>query len=124
MYCKKCGGKIESYASNCPFCGEPIVANSVEATYTSSSQNEKGQHRTIGQWIITYIVSGLPLIGLIMLFVWAFGDKTRENPTFRNWAKAQLLVMVIVSIISIVLVISILPIMFELMEELTSLPVQ
>lgn len=40
-------------------------------------------------WFITILIAAIPLIGLIMLFVWAFGDNT--NPTKANWAKATLL---------------------------------
>lgn len=124
MYCKKCGGKIESYASNCPFCGEPIAHNSVEATYTSTSNSQNGEHKSIGSWILTYIVTCIPFIGFIMLFVWAFGDKTRQNPTFRNWAKSQLLIMVLAMVLSTIMLITILPIALEALEELAALPIQ
>ena len=51
---------------------------------------------TIGDWIITLIITYIPLIGFIMLFVWAFGDGT--HPSKKTWAQA-LLIMVAVSII-------------------------
>lgn len=124
MYCKKCGGKIESYASHCPFCGEAIVGNSVEATYTTSIHTQSGVHKSIGGWVLTYFISALPLVGLVMLFVWAFGEKTKNNLTFRNWAKAQLLIMVIVTVLSTIMMVSLLPIMFELLEELSTMPIQ
>ncbi len=50
---------------------------------------------TIGDWIITFIITYIPLVGLIMLFVWAFGDGT--HPSKKSWAQA-LLIMVAVSI--------------------------
>ena len=101
MYCKKCGGKVDSYASHCPFCGEPVANNGVEATYRTSDGGD-GSYKSIGSWIATYIIMCLPLIGFIMLFVWAFGKKTLANRTFRNWARALLLVQVIVYVVSIV----------------------
>ena len=51
---------------------------------------------TIGDWIITLIITYIPLIGFIMLFVWAFGDGT--HPSKKSWAQA-LLIMVAISII-------------------------
>lgn len=39
-------------------------------------------------WIVTLLITFIPLVGLIMLFVWGFG--TDENPNKRNWAKAML----------------------------------
>ena len=40
-------------------------------------------------WVITLLISFIPLVGFIMLFVWAFGSS--ENPNKANWAKATLI---------------------------------
>jgi uncharacterized membrane protein YdbT with pleckstrin-like domain len=48
---------------------------------------------SLQDWIITLLISFIPLVGFIMLFVWAFGSG--ENPNKANWAKATLLWMVI-----------------------------
>ena len=40
-------------------------------------------------WMITLLISFLPLVGFVMLFVWAFGSN--ENPNKANWAKAALI---------------------------------
>jgi uncharacterized membrane protein YqjE len=40
-------------------------------------------------WFITLLVAAIPLVGIIMLFVWAFGSSTNLNKS--NWAKALLL---------------------------------
>lgn len=40
-------------------------------------------------WMITLLIFSLPLIGFVMLFVWAFGSN--ENPNKANWAKAALI---------------------------------
>ena len=42
----------------------------------------------------------IPLVNLIMLFVWAFGSGTSESKA--NWAKASLIFMLIGIIISII----------------------
>lgn len=44
---------------------------------------------SIGEWMITLLITALPLIGLIMLFVWAFGDGT--NLSKKNWAISMLI---------------------------------
>lgn len=44
---------------------------------------------SIGDWIITMILMIIPLINLIMLFVWAFGSGTPVSKA--NWAKATLI---------------------------------
>jgi hypothetical protein len=54
---------------------------------------------SVKDWAITIFISGLPLIGLVMLFVWAFSDST--NLTKKNWAKGYLLIMLIFLIIGL-----------------------
>ena len=44
---------------------------------------------TIGDWFLTILITAIPIVGLIMLFVWAFGDSAAESKA--NWAKATLL---------------------------------
>lgn len=41
------------------------------------------------EWIITILITAIPLVGFIMLFVWGFGGNTNQNKA--NWAKATLL---------------------------------
>lgn len=40
-------------------------------------------------WIIALLILSIPLVGFIMLFVWAFGSG--ENPNKQNFAKAALI---------------------------------
>ncbi len=51
-------------------------------------------------WLITLIIAALPLVGFIMLFVWAFGSDTNENKA--NWAKATLILYAILIAISMI----------------------
>lgn len=44
-------------------------------------------------WMITLLISAIPMVGFVMLFVWAFGSN--ENPNRANWAKAALIWMAI-----------------------------
>jgi Na+/phosphate symporter len=59
---------------------------------------------TIGDWLITFLIQCIPLVGFIMMFVWAFGDGT--NPSKKAWAQASLifaLIMVVIVIIFFIL---------------------
>ncbi len=49
-------------------------------------------------WLITLIITAIPIIGFIMLFVWAFSGGTNVNKA--NWAKAALLLMAILIALS------------------------
>lgn len=54
-------------------------------------------------WLITLIIAAIPVVGFIMLFVWAFSSDTNVNKA--NWAKAALLVIAISFALGIVLTI-------------------
>ena len=55
---------------------------------------------SIGDWIITFIITYIPLVGFIMLFVWAFGDGS--HPSKKSWAQATLIMFVIGIILMII----------------------
>ena len=40
-------------------------------------------------WVITILISAIPVVNIIMFIIWAFSDTT--NPNKRNWAKASLI---------------------------------
>ncbi|MBN8481148.1 MAG: hypothetical protein J0L88_06100 [Xanthomonadales bacterium] len=48
---------------------------------------------SLGDWLITLIVASIPIVGFIMLLVWAFSSST--NPNKANFCKAYLIIMVI-----------------------------
>lgn len=56
---------------------------------------------SLGNWMLTLLLTFIPLVNLIMLLVWAFSSST--PPSKANWAKAALLWMVIFFAISILL---------------------
>ena len=60
--------------------------------------SENNQVLSVKDWAITIFITGLPLIGLIMLFVWAFSDATNINK--KNWAKGNLVIMLIFFLIA------------------------
>lgn len=53
---------------------------------------------TVGEWFITMLLMIIPLVNIIILFVWAFGSNIKMSKS--NWAKAQLIWMAIVFVIS------------------------
>lgn len=61
-------------------------------------------HETIktSDWFLTMLITAIPIVGFIMLFVWAFGGGT--NPCKANWAKASLL-WVLIGIVLVVLLV-------------------
>ena len=62
-----------------------------------SDNSVSSQTVSMGEWIVTMILSSIPLVGLIMILVWAFGGGAK--PSKKNYARA----MIIMAIIGIVL---------------------
>ncbi len=54
------------------------------------------------EWALTIFITGLPLVGIIMLLVWAFSENTNIHK--KNWAKGNLLLMIIILIIFMVFI--------------------
>ena len=48
---------------------------------------------TVGQYIVMFLISAIPLVGIIMWFVWAFGSDVNVNK--KNLAKAVLIMALI-----------------------------
>ena len=49
---------------------------------------------SLGEWVIAVLIKRIPLIGLIMLIIWATDKNT--DPEKANWAKAELIVKLII----------------------------
>ncbi|MFN8275732.1 MAG: hypothetical protein U0X58_12735 [Flavobacteriaceae bacterium] len=57
-------------------------------------ENSNPKPLSVKEWLITLLLMAIPIVGIVMLFIYAFGSN--ENPNRQNWAKAQLIMMAIV----------------------------
>jgi nucleoside recognition membrane protein YjiH len=55
-------------------------------------QGETASVMSLKDWVISVIISVIPVVGFIMLLVWSFSDSA--NPNKKNWARATLIVYV------------------------------
>src|SRR4029453_7166843 len=55
---------------------------------------------TVKEWMLTTLVMIIPIVNIIMMFVWAFGE---GNPTKKNYFKASLLWAAIILVIYIII---------------------
>ena len=68
------------------------------------AQQQDTSPMSMKDWFITLLISYIPLVGLIMLIIWAFDSNTNVNK--KNWAKASLIWMLVgIGIAIIILVI-------------------
>lgn len=70
------------------------------ANVNYANQPQSAPIMTMTDWLITMLIMIIPVVNLIMLFVWAFGGGV--NPNKANYAKAALLWMVIGFVLSLV----------------------
>lgn len=54
---------------------------------------------SIGNYLVMMIISVIPIVNLVSLFIWGFGN---SNLNRKNFARAQLIVLAIVIVISII----------------------
>jgi hypothetical protein len=48
---------------------------------------------SLGDWLITFIVLAIPLVNIVMLFVWGFSSSA--NPNKANFCKAYLILALV-----------------------------
>ena len=56
-------------------------------------ENNEYKPMTIGDWVITFLLTMIPIIGFILVFVWAFSGQIQHSK--KTWAQATLIMMVI-----------------------------
>lgn len=55
----------------------------------STEEDDLSPTVDLGEWVNTFVLAALPLVGFVLLCLWAFGRTT--PPSKANWAKAMLL---------------------------------
>ena len=86
--------------------------------YNFPPHSPKDSPMTVGDWIITLLISSIPNVGFIMLIVWAV-DKTTPT-TKANYAKAALILYAI-SVVLTVLFIGVIGFSFLSLENFDSI---
>jgi hypothetical protein len=55
---------------------------------------------SLGDWIITLIVLAIPIVGIVMLFVWGFSSST--HPSKQNYCRAALILVAVAFVLWLV----------------------
>ncbi|MCJ7766384.1 MAG: hypothetical protein MUP09_10645 [Thiovulaceae bacterium] len=63
------------------------------------NNSELERPMTIGDWILTWILLSIPVVGVIMLFVWALGSNVQKSK--QNFARATFVVVLFWSLLFI-----------------------
>lgn len=117
MVCRNCGSQIADTSVVCPRCGvataarpAPVYTPPPQPVYSTQvytqapAQSYADEHVSVGMWIGIFFINFIPILGsliyLVMLFVWAFGNTPKRS--LKNFAKAQLVLMLIALILGII----------------------
>ena len=90
--CDSCGAALVEGAKFCKNCGRevsaaaPASAPPPQQTYYQAPPQQPPYYpqqdtspMTVGQFVATFLIQCIPIVGIIMLFVWAFGSDTNIN---------------------------------------------
>ncbi len=98
MYCENCGKKLNEGADVCLNCGCRVK----EKTNNFDVQTIPSEYRPISMWgYFGYeILFAIPIIGWILLLVFALGGTSNIN--LRNFARSYFCFLIIIAIIFII----------------------
>ena len=71
----------------------------ITPNFSDYEQEQLEKPLSVKQWMLTIIVMVIPLVNIVMFFVWAFGKGNRGRA---NYFKAQLLLTLIITVLGIV----------------------
>jgi len=135
LICKQCGAELSENSKFCTACGASVnsedknqgtiqnpVAVPQPQAQAQSQQYYQPQPPTdlekplsVGGWLVTMIVTSIPFIGVIMMFVWAF---TEGNKGRRNYMRACLIMAVIGVVLTIIIAVLFGTVLASLFAEL------
>jgi len=112
-FCNNCGSSLTPGSSFCNNCGRSQSPSQVysqpsssyspppqPAYYNTTNYNmssNKDKPLTVGEYIIAFILLSIPLVGFIIMLVWAFGSEANTNK--KNLSRAILIMGVVAAIL-------------------------
>ena len=129
MFCENCGKNLQDGAKFCDGCGakteavqhayaaaaEPAPVRPVpppaaympppaQTAYAQQPPVYSGQRGSeplrVGQYIGMFLLMCVPILSVVLLFVWSFGSSVNLNK--KNFARAMLIISAIVVVLSII----------------------
>ena len=67
---------------------------------SSEINSPVGRPLSVTEWIVVFLLIGLPVIGFILVLYWSFGDNVNINK--KNFSKAMLLLFVVTILLAII----------------------
>ena len=113
--CKKCGKEVPEDVKFCTSCGKEMAIAPLKQGRSVSQPTTPGQYAVVSTlgWLGNLILLGIPIVGLILCFKWAFGE---GNHNRRNLARACLILMAVGIILCIVFVMVLIPMLMTIIK--------
>ncbi|WP_110928943.1 hypothetical protein [Bacillus massiliglaciei] len=90
------------------------MENQEQPSSTGYVQPQNERVLSLKDWIITCILLVIPVVNIIMLFIWAFSGDTNLNK--KNYARAQLIIAGALIVLYFLFVVLIFGVMFGLSD--------
>lgn len=62
-------------------------------SYNHPEKNRMQRPLSVGDWIVVFLLLGIPVVGFILIIYWSFGENVNINK--KNFSKATLLLIVL-----------------------------
>lgn len=82
---------------------QPQQPNPVFQTNNYNTTDNRLKPLGVGDYILAFIILAIPIIGFIVLLVWAFGSKINKNR--QNFARAILIMSIISTVLAFIITI-------------------
>ena len=70
-----------------------------EASNQSIQSSNNTPSVSLGGWLITFLILCIPIVGIVMLFVWSYGNSNPIHPSKKTWAQAMLVWLLILTVL-------------------------
>ena len=77
------------------------MSDAYQSTVVAVANQDMDEVMSVKEWLITLLILCIPLVNIIMMFVWGFGSSTK--PTKANFCKAYLILTAIVIVLYVLL---------------------
>ncbi len=78
------------------------MSDAYQSTVVATANQDNDEVMSVKEWLLTLLILCVPLVNIIMMFVWGFGSSTK--PTKANFCKAYLILTAIVIVLYVLLI--------------------
>lgn len=98
--CAKCGAIAREQDQYCMVCGTKLSQGENPFPQQNNISEPDTKPLTLVNYLLMFLISSIPIVNIVMLCIWAFGQK--ENQNRKNFAKAALIFVGIGTVVGVV----------------------